>query len=43
MPSECESMKIKGETAVDKELVITDKNGNEWIWIEVPKEITEIS
>ena len=31
--------KIKGEDSIDLGLVITDKNGNEYIWVEVPKTI----
>ena len=32
--------KVEGENSIKNGLVIIDKNGNEWIWIEVPKEIT---
>ena len=31
--------KITGEDSVDVGLVITDKNGNEYVWVEVPKTI----
>ena len=31
--------KISGEDSVDVGLVITDKNGNEYVWVEVPKSI----
>ena len=32
---------MEGENTIADGLVIIDKNGNEWVWIEVPKSITE--
>ena len=32
---------VEGENVIDDGLVVIDKNGNEWVWIEVPKEITK--
>ena len=31
---------VEGENTIEDGLVIIDKNENEWVWIEVPKEIT---
>lgn len=30
---------VDGENTLEKGLVVIDKNGNEWVWIEVPKSI----
>ena len=35
--------KINGEDTVDVGLVITDNNGNEYVWVEVPKTIYDDS
>ena len=32
---------VEGENTLEDGLVIIDKNGNEWVWIEVPKSIYE--
>ena len=31
---------MEGENTLEDGLVIIDVNGNEWVWIEVPEEIT---
>ena len=31
---------VEGENSIENGLVIIDKNGNEYVWIEVPKEVT---
>ena len=33
--------KVDGEDTVDNGLVVIDNRGNEWVWIEVPSNITE--
>ena len=37
IPAYCAVSQVEGENTLDKGLVIIDKNGNEWVWIEVPK------
>ena len=39
IPANCAPIKISGGSTVNEGLVIIDKNGNEWVWIEVPKSI----
>ncbi len=39
IPAYCAPTRIEGESTIDEGLAIIDKNGNEWIWIEVPKSI----
>ena len=39
IPVGCAPTRINGESEIDEGLVIIDKNGNEWVWIEVPKNI----
>lgn len=39
IPADCAPTRIEGESTIDEGLAIIDKNGNEWIWIEVPKSI----
>ena len=40
IPAGCTVSDIESENTLEDGLVIIDKNGNEWVWIEVPKEIT---
>ena len=37
IPAGMAPTKKEGESTVDEGLVAVDKNGNEWVWIEVPK------
>ena len=39
IPAYCAPTRIDGENTIDDGLVIIDKNGNEWVWIEVPQSI----
>lgn len=39
IPAGCAPTRIEGESTINEGLAIIDKNGNEWIWIEVPKSI----
>ena len=41
IPAKCAVSKVEGENIIQNGLVIIDSNGNEWVWIEVPKEITK--
>lgn len=38
IPSNCVVSQSKGENIIDAGLVIIDKNGNEWVWINIPTE-----
>lgn len=40
IPAKCAVSQVEGENTLENGLVIIDANGNEWVWIEVPKEIT---
>ena len=37
IPANCAVSRVEGENTLKDGLVIIDKNGNEWVWIEVPK------
>lgn len=39
IPAKCAVSKVDGENALEDGLVIIDSNGNEWVWIPVPKDI----
>lgn len=39
IPAGCAPTRIEGESTINEGFAIIDKNGNEWIWIEVPKSI----
>ena len=39
IPAETAVSQVEGENTLEDGLVIIDKNGNEWVWIEVPKNI----
>ena len=41
IPANCAVSQIEGENTLKDGLVIIDSNGNEWVWIEVPKSVTE--
>ena len=41
IPAGMAPTKIEGENAIKDGLVAVDKKGNSWVWIEVPKSITE--
>ncbi len=41
IPAGCIVSKINNEDKIDKGIVIIDINGNEWVWIDVPKIYTE--
>ena len=41
IPAETAISQVEGENTLKDGLVIIDKNGNEWVWIEVPKSIYE--
>ena len=43
IPAHCAVSQVKGENTLEDGLVVIDSNGNEWVWIEVPKEVTENS
>ena len=36
IPAETAVLQVEGENTLEDGLVIIDKNGNEWVWIEVP-------
>ena len=40
IPAKCVVSQIEGENTLEKGIVIIDSDKNEWVWIEVPKEIT---
>ena len=40
IPAKCAVSHVEGENTLEDGLVIIDVNGNEWVWIEVPEEIT---
>ena len=37
IPAKCVVSKVEGENTLEDGLVIIDMNGNEWVWIEVPR------
>lgn len=37
IPAKCAVSQVEGENTLEKGLVIIDINGNEWVWIEVPR------
>ena len=39
IPAETAVSQVEGENTLKDGLVIIDKNGNEWVWVEVPKTI----
>ena len=39
IPAQCAVSQVEGENTLEDGLVIIDKNGNEWVWIEVPNSI----
>ena len=39
VPAKCAVSQVEGENTLEDGLVIIDANGNEWVWIEVPKNI----
>ena len=39
IPAKCAVSQVEGENTLENGLVIIDANGNEWVWIEVPKTI----
>ena len=41
IPAQCAVSQLEGENTLKDGLVIIDVNGNEWVWIEVPKSIYE--
>ena len=41
IPAKCAVSQVEGENTLEDGLVIIDANGNEWVWIEVPKSVTE--
>ena len=43
IPAQCAVSKVEGENTLENGLVIIDVNGNEWVWIEIPKSVTESS
>ena len=40
IPAKCSVSQIEGEHTLADGLVIIDVNGNEWVWIEVPENVT---
>ena len=40
IPAKCAVSQVEGENTLENGLVIIDTNGNEWVWVEIPKEIT---
>lgn len=40
IPAQCAVSQVEGENTLEDGLVIIDKNGNSFVWIEVPKTIT---
>ena len=41
IPAQCAVSQVEGENTLEDGLVIIDKNGNEWVWIEVLKSLTQ--
>ena len=41
IPAQCAVSQVEGENTLEDGLVIIDKNGNEWVWIEVPESVTQ--
>ena len=41
IPAQCAVSQVEGENTLEDGLVIIDKNGNEWVWIEVPKSVMQ--
>ena len=39
IPAKCAVSQVEGENTLEEGLVIIDINGNEWVWIEVPRNI----
>ena len=39
IPAKCAVSQVEGENTLENGLVIIDINGNEWVWVEVPKSI----
>ena len=39
IPAKCAVSQVEGEDTLENGLVIIDSNGNEWVWIEVPKNV----
>ena len=39
IPAETAVSQVEGENTLKDGLVIIDKNGNEWVWIEVPRTV----
>ena len=37
IPAKCAVSQVEGESAFEDGLVIIDANGNEWVWVEVPR------
>ena len=37
IPAKCAVSQVEGENTLENGLVIIDANGNEWVWVEVPK------
>ena len=37
IPAKCAVSQVEGENTLENGLVIIDANGNEWVWIEIPK------
>ena len=37
IPAQCAVSQVEGENTLEDGLVVIDSNGNEWVWIEVPK------
>src|SRR5699024_8164170 len=37
IPAKCAVSQVEGENTLGNGLVIIDANGNEWVWIEIPK------
>ena len=40
IPARCAVSQVEGENTLEAGLVIIDVNGNEWVWVEIPEEIT---
>ena len=43
IPAKCAVSLVEGENTLEDGLVIIDANGNEWVWIEVPENVTASS
>ena len=41
IPAQCAVSQVEGENTLEDGLVIIDVNGNEWVWIEVPENVTQ--